>query len=78
LESSFHEKPPQIIHDVLLKSVNNVNDAINNVMNCNEPAEPADKHYTGQREEFYAWLTNMKVGSRLIRYGFDEGFEALA
>jgi hypothetical protein len=78
LETSFQEKPPQIIHDVGVKLVNNVNDAINNVLKCNEPAEPADKHYAGQREEFYAWLTNMKVGSRLIRYGCDEDFKALA
>jgi hypothetical protein len=78
LEASFQEKPPQIIHDVRVKSVNDVNDAINDVMRCNEPAEPADKHYSGQRQEFYAWLTNMKVGSRLIRYGYDEDYKALA
>jgi len=61
-----------------LNRINNVDDAINNVMNCNEPTEPANKHYTGQRAKCYAWLANMKVGLRLNSDGFDEDFEALA
>jgi hypothetical protein len=75
-EGSFHGKPRQLINDVWVTPVNHIGATIAKVMDYNEPAEPADKQYLGQREEFYAWLTNMKVGSRLIRHGCDEEFAA--
>jgi hypothetical protein len=78
LKDHFHEKPRQLINDVWVTHVKHSDAAIAKVMDCNEPAEPVDRNYNGQREEFYAWLTNMKVGSRLIRYGCDEEFGPLA
>jgi hypothetical protein len=71
LESWFREKPPQVVHDVHVARVKDLSAAIKRVPNCNEPAAPKDRHYVGQRHEFYSWLLAMKVGSRKIRYGCD-------
>jgi hypothetical protein len=76
-ENGFHEKRSPIINAVFVTPVKNIDGAIQKVMSCNEPADPADRHYVGQRAEFYAWLANMEVGSRLIRYGCDEEFRPL-
>jgi hypothetical protein len=71
LEAGFHEKQRQVLNDVWVTSVKHNDAAVAKVMDCNEPAEPVDRNYIGQREEFYAWLATMKIGSRLIRYGCD-------
>jgi hypothetical protein len=71
LETSFHEKPRQVLNDVWVTPVKHRDAAVAKVLDCNEPAEPVDLNYDGQRGEFYVWLATMKVGSRLIRYGCD-------
>jgi hypothetical protein len=71
LETHFREKRPQLVHDVHVLPVKALDTALTGVLSCNEPAEPADRHYIGQRREFYSWLLNMKVGSRMIRYSRD-------
>ena len=53
--------------------VNNVDDAVVSVLHCNEPARYYNQPGLAERKEFYAWLLNMKVGARLIRYGCDKG-----
>jgi hypothetical protein len=77
LKRRFRPKRCRIAHEVMVDRIKRIDAAINDVMSCNEPAEPIDKNYDGQRQEFYNWLANMKVGSRLIRYGCDEAFKAL-
>jgi hypothetical protein len=78
LNGRFYPKRPQYVHEIKVSHIKQLDATINDVMSCNEPAEPADRNYDGQREEFYEWLANMKVGLRLIRYGCDEAFKALA
>jgi hypothetical protein len=71
LETRFREKRRVGPFAAKVTPINNIDRAVKRVMSCNEPADPADRHYLGQRAEFYSWLFNMKVGSRLIQYNIE-------
>ena len=71
LETRFHEKGHIAVFAARVTPVDDVDGAVKSVMSCDEPADPADRHYLGQRAEFYSWLLNMKVGSRLIQYSIE-------
>jgi hypothetical protein len=71
LETCFHEKGHIAAFAARVAPVDNVDGTVKRVMSCDEPADPADRHYLGQRAEFYSWLLNMKVGSRLIQYSIE-------
>jgi hypothetical protein len=71
LEPRFREKGRVGPFAAKVTPINNIDRAVKRVMSCNEPADPADRHYLGQRAEFYSWLLNMKVGSRLIQYNIE-------
>jgi hypothetical protein len=74
----FGETPVRIVPDVVVTPVNNIKEAVDDALNANERARLADSFRVRQRQEFYSWLLNMKIGSRLIRYGCDEEFKPLA
>jgi hypothetical protein len=78
LTVAFHETRVRIVPDVVVTPVNNIKDAVDDALNANERARLADSFRVRQRQEFYSWLLNMKIGSRLIRYGCDEEFKPLA
>jgi hypothetical protein len=78
LADVFREVPRRNIHDVVVRDVKNVEDAVDDALNCNALALLSESFRLRQRQEFYAWLLNMKIGSRLIRYGCDENFGPLA
>jgi hypothetical protein len=71
LETRFREKGRVGQFAAKVTPINNIDRAVKRVMSCNEPADPADRHYLGQRAEFYSWLLDMKVGSRLIQYNIE-------
>jgi hypothetical protein len=73
----FREVPCRIINDVVVTPVKNVQDAVDDALNCNKQARLSESFRLRQRQEFYAWLLNMKIGSRVIRYGCDEEFRPL-
>jgi hypothetical protein len=74
----FREVPCRTIYNVVVTPVKNVQDAVDDALNANELARLAESFRLRQRQEFYRWLLNMKIGSRLIRYGCDEDFKPLA
>jgi hypothetical protein len=74
----FSEVPCRIISDVVVTPVKNLQDAVDDAVKCNEQARLSESFRLRQRQEFYAWLLNMKIGSRVIRYGCDEEFRPLA
>jgi hypothetical protein len=74
LRRAFDETPIRVVPAVIVNPVENIGVAVDSLLSCNEPARPVDRHYLDQRQEFYAWLLNMEVGARLIRYGCDEEF----
>jgi hypothetical protein len=76
LESAF--RPVQPDASVRISKVEDVNRAIDEVTTCNSPRlwEPFDDPpEPAQLAEFYAWLAEMKVATRIFRYGCDENFE---
>ena len=77
LESAF--RPVQDAGFTITK-VEDVNRVIDEVTTCNSPRP--FQHFDDplaptQLAEFYAWLAEMKVGTRIFRYGCDEDFELI-
>jgi hypothetical protein len=72
--------PVQRDASVRISKVDDANDVIDEVTECNSPrlweprGDPAGPvHLT----EFYAWLAKMKIGARIFRYGCDENFDLI-
>jgi hypothetical protein len=77
LESAF--RPVQDAGFTITR-VEDVNRVIDEVTTCNSPR--LFQHFDDplaptQLAEFYAWLAEMKVGTRIFRYGCDEDFELI-
>jgi hypothetical protein len=78
LESAF--RPVQPDASVRISKVEDVNRVIDEVTTCNSPRlwQPLDDPpEPAQLAEFYAWLAEMKVATRIFRYGCDEYFELI-
>jgi hypothetical protein len=78
LESAF--RPVQPDASVRIEAVEDVNRVIDEVTTGNSPRllEPYnDPPKRPELTEFYAWLAEMEVGTRLFRYGCDENFDLI-
>jgi hypothetical protein len=77
LEATFSSLDPGDV-TVAISEITDLNLAIDEVTSCIS-MQPRDEQPPGQTEltEFYAWLANMKLGTRLFRYGCDENFDLI-
>jgi hypothetical protein len=78
LEAAF--SPLKLEAGVDISRVDDLNDVVDQVTSCNSPrlySPRGDRPAAAQLKEFYTWLANMKIGTRIFRYGCDENFELI-
>jgi hypothetical protein len=65
---------------VRISKVASLRETVDEVISCNTPRTlyQNERPEAAQRAEFYAWLANMKIGSRVFRYGCDKNFGLIA
>jgi hypothetical protein len=78
LESTFAPWVPET--SVRIKKIVSLNETIDEVTSCNMPRlfqHEDERPEAAQQTEFCTWLLNMKLGSRLFRFGCDTNFQLI-